>query len=306
MILVCGSLADLSTELFCARLEHMRASYRLLNLGLYPDGYRVDWFWDKAVAGQIQSTDWTLELADVSGVFVRFIEEGMYAPGPTLPPEYVQVALHECQAGLSALFDSLPCPVANSTAKSASNQSKPYQALLVRAAGLQTPPTLVTSDPQAALAFYEQHRGEVIFKSLSGVRSIVRLMESHDLGRLHHLRQGPAQFQAYLSGDNIRVHTVGERLFATRIRSSAIDYRYARRQGAEVAMEPTELPEDVAASCQWLATELGLLLSGIDLKQTADGAWYCFEINPAPHFAFYEQQTGQPISTALVELLSVR
>ncbi|MER3479214.1 MAG: RimK domain-containing protein ATP-grasp, partial [Meiothermus sp.] len=31
--------------------------------------------------------------------------------------------------------------------------------------------------------------------------------------------------------------------------------------------------------------------------------WYCFEINPCPGFAYYEQHTGQPISAALAELL---
>jgi glutathione synthase/RimK-type ligase-like ATP-grasp enzyme len=143
----------------------------------------------------------------------------------------------------------------------------------------------------------------VIFKSLSGVRSVVRRMEARDLERLHHLRHCPAQFQRYLPGDNIRVHTVGGELFATRIRSEAVDYRYARRQGATAEMEPASLPPDIAQACHRLAAALGLVIAGIDLKETPDGDYYCFEINPSPGFAYYEQHTEQPISAALAEVL---
>lgn len=304
MILVCGGLADVVTELVCARLEDEGYPYRLLDLGLYPERFRVNWTWrGGAPEGMIAGPDWTLDLADVSGVFVRYVGRDGHAPITAVAPEMEEVVLAEAQAGLGALLETLPCPVANRMAGSMSNHSKPYQALLVRSAGLRTPPTLVTSDPDAARAFYELHNGAVIFKSLSGVRSVVRRMEARDLERLHLLRDCPAQFQAYLPGDNIRVHTVGAELFATRIQSAAVDYRYAKQQGATAEMEPSELPPDIAAACFRLAEALGLVIAGIDLKETPDGDYYCFEINPSPGFAYYEQRTGQPISAALAEVL---
>lgn len=304
MILVCGGLADIVTELVCARLERLGYPYRLLDLGVYPERYRVHWEWaGGAPAGGIVGPGWALDLGDISGVFVRYVGQDGHAPLADVPEDMADVVLAEAQAGLAALLETLPCPVANRVAGSMSNHSKPYQALLVRACGLLTPPTLVTSDPEAARAFYEAHGGEVIFKSLSGVRSIVRRMEARDLERLHHLRHCPAQFQRYLPGDNIRVHTVGGELFATRIRSAAVDYRYARQQGGEAEMEPAALPAPVAEACHRLADALGLVIAGIDLKETPDGAYYCFEVNPAPGFAYYEQRTGQPISAALAELL---
>jgi glutathione synthase/RimK-type ligase-like ATP-grasp enzyme len=214
-----------------------------------------------------------------------------------------ETVLAEAQAGLGALLETLPCLVANRMRGSMSNHSKPYQALLVRSAGLLTPPTLVTSDGAAARDFYTAQRGEVIFKSLSGVRSVVRRMEARDLDRLHLLNDCPAQFQACLPGDNIRVHTVREQLFATRIRSDAVDYRYAKQQGADTEMEATELPHRVAQACFRLTEMLGLVIGGIDLKETPDGDYYCFEINPSPGFAYYEQRTGQAISAALADVL---
>lgn len=304
MILVCGGLADVVTELVCARLENLRYPYRLLDLGLFPEGYRVAWRWERGeTAGTVHGPGWRLNLSEVSGVFVRYLGADGHAPIPEFSAPLADAVIAESQAGVMAWLEHLPCPVVNRAAPSVSNHSKPYQALAVREAGLQTPPTLVTSDPHAAREFYDSNGGEVIFKSLSGVRSVVRKMKPSDLERLPSLRHGAAQFQRFLPGDNVRVHTVGDELFATRIRSGAVDYRYARRQGHAAEMEPARLPDSVAEACLRLARATGLVIAGIDLKQTPEEEWYCFEINPCPGFAYYEQNTGQPISAALAELL---
>jgi len=104
-------------------------------------------------------------------------------------------------------------------------------------------------------------------------------------------------------GDNVRVHTVGDDLFATRVHSEAVDYRYARREGAGVEMRPTTLPPDTADACLRVSRALQLPLAGIDFKLTPDGEFVCFEVNPSPGFLYYEQYTGQPISAALADLL---
>ena len=52
-----------------------------------------------------------------------------------------------------ALLEDLPCPVVNRLGGGMSNNSKPYQALLLTRAGFRVPPTLVTNDPEAARAF---------------------------------------------------------------------------------------------------------------------------------------------------------
>lgn len=304
MILVCGGLADIMTELVCSRIEHLGYDYRLLDLGHYPEGYDVDFTWqDDVPVGTIRGPGWTLDLAEIRGVYVRYLGAEGHVPLAGVAERLTPAVLVEAQAGVAAVVENLPCVVVNRAAPSMSNHSKPYQALAIRAAGLRTPRTLITGDPVAARAFYDECGGEVIFKSLSGVRSVVRRMEPRDLERLPYLRHAPAQFQAFVPGDNIRVHTVGDVLFATRVRTAAVDYRYARQHGADLEMEPATLPPAVAAACRELGPASGLLLAGIDLKETPDGAYFCFEVNPCPAFAWYERQTGQPISAALAELL---
>ncbi|HTN49248.1 MAG TPA: hypothetical protein VMK32_07450 [Burkholderiaceae bacterium] len=302
MILVVGGLADSVTELVCARLEELGYAYRLLDLGRYPAGYRIAWRWrDDHPDGTISGPDWSLHLADITGAYVRFLGPEGRLP-PDAEPETADALRAEADVGLMALIEDLRCPVVNRVAGGMSNNSKPYQALLLRRAGLRVPATLVTNDATAARAFHAQ-QGEVIYKSVSGVRSIVRRLEPDGLARLELLRDGPAQFQAYVPGDNVRVHTVGDRVFAARVRSEAVDYRYAHRDGLAVEMEPIRLPHAIEQACLAVARDLDLLLAGIDLKETPDGDWYCFEVNPCPGFLYYERNSRLPISAALADLL---
>jgi hypothetical protein len=142
--------------------------------------------------GTIAGPDWSLDLADISGVYVRFLgPEGRLARDAARP-ETADALQAEADAGLMALFEDLPCPVVNRVAGGMSNNSKPYQTLLLCRAGLRVPPTLVTNDAAAARTFYAAH-GAVIYKSVSGVRSIVRSLEPDTLARLELLpgRPGP-------------------------------------------------------------------------------------------------------------------
>jgi glutathione synthase/RimK-type ligase-like ATP-grasp enzyme len=304
VIVVVGGLADTVTELVCARLTDCGYPYRFVDLGAYPAGHRVSWHRrDSTLEGWIETDGWRLDLDEVTGVYARYLgTEGRVLP-PGVAPASAPAMYFEHDSGLMTLLEDLPCPVVNRLAGGMSNSSKPYQALLVRRCGLLTPSTLVSNDPEAVRVFYDRHRGEVVYKSLSGIRSIVRRLQPEQLDRLPLLRHGPAQFQAFVPGENVRVHTVGDRVFACRVRTEAVDYRYGAREGQEVTIEPTAVPPAVEQACLRLAGELDLLFAGIDLKQTPDGDYYCFEVNPSPGFLYYEQQTGQPISAALADLL---
>jgi glutathione synthase/RimK-type ligase-like ATP-grasp enzyme len=194
--------------------------------------------------------------------------------------------------------------VVNRVAAMASNGSKPFQAQAILRQGLQTPETLITSDPEAVRDFVSRV-GRVVFKSASGVRSIVRELEPGDLARLDQIRWCPVQFQAFVEGRNMRVHTIGDEVFATAITSEATDYRYAQRQTGDPAeLEAVELSDELAERCLALARDLNLPFAGIDLKVTPDDEVYCFEVNPSPAYAYYESQTGQPISKALARYLA--
>ena len=138
------------------------------------------------------------------------------------------------------LADGATALVVNRPSAMLSNGSKPYQSRLIERAGFATPETLVTTDRRALERFRAAHEA-VIYKSISGVRSVVQKLSPQHEGRLGDLRWCPTQFQAYVPGVEYRVHVVGTECHACRICSDGVDYRYASAQ-----LEPCELPEGVA------------------------------------------------------------
>jgi glutathione synthase/RimK-type ligase-like ATP-grasp enzyme len=100
------------------------------------------------------------------------------------------------------------------------------------------------------------------------------------------------------------VHVVGSEVFATRIESEAVDYRYASQDGLSNEMCPITLPPEVEQNCRTLSQRLNLPLCGIDLKLTPEGRYYCFEVNPSPAYTYYQDHTAQPIAQAIAGWLA--
>ena len=179
-----------------------------------------------------------------------------------------------------------------------SNGSKPLQSRWIAEQGFEVPELLVTTEAGAAWSFRARH-GEVIYKSISGTRSIIQRLTDEHRSRMSDLRWCPTLFQRWIEGVDYRVHVVGSRLFATRVLSEAVDYRYG-----PATLEAFDLPADVAQRCLRVARAFDLSLAGIDLRLTPDGRWYCFEVNPTPAYSGFERITGQPISVEVANLLA--
>jgi glutathione synthase/RimK-type ligase-like ATP-grasp enzyme len=304
MILVCGGLADPVTRFLCERLKEHEADYRFVDQRVFPSGYAVscDWRNDRLI-GWFASTGWRIGFEELTGVYVRHLSPALRKVSSVDEPTTAQALHAENDLALESVFADLPCPVVNRFAGAISNESKPYQALLIRRSRLLIPATLITNDVSAARKFYDEFAGRVIHKSLSGESIGTRLLNNDRLSRLFSDSRLPLQLQEFIPGTNIRVHVVGDQVIATRIWSDAVDYRFALRENSSLRMEPVSVPESVAEDCVRLTEEFGVLFSGIDLKETPAGDFYCFEINPSPGFSFFERITHQRISLALISLL---
>jgi RimK-like ATP-grasp domain len=204
---------------------------------------------------------------------------------------------------LSSWLDLTPALVVSRPAAMASNHSKPFQAAVIRSFGFAVPDTLITTDAKAAREFWDRHQ-TVVYKSISGVRSIVSRLNATHSDRLTDVMWCPTQFQQYIAGHDCRVHVVGDEVFACEITAGADDYRYAARQGVDVEIRPCRVPDDVAQRCRALAAALDLPVAGIDLRLAPDGRWYCFEVNPSPGFTYYQAATEQPIAESIANLLA--
>lgn len=283
MIIILSGLTEMVEAYVCHRLLAKNMDFLLLDARQYPHEFDVDYSFTHGVSeGFIRYGSQKVALSDIRSIYVRQITKPSWS--------------------LLALANTLPALVVNRPLASASNNSKPYQKQIISKHGFKVPCTLITTRPDEARHFYEKHRGKVIYKSVSSVRSIVKLMTPEDLKRLEQVRNCPTQFQEYIPGVDIRVHTVGNRVFAAEITSDASDYRYAEKKDNRV-MRGIELPAEVAQRCLDLTKGLGLVMGGVDLRRSLDGEYYCFEVNPCPAFTFYQSYTHLQIGEALVELL---
>lgn len=300
MVLICANPSEAVAAFFCSRLEILGIDHRVLDLRATREIFSIESSThDGRSSGLISFADWRVKFDDLTGVYFR-----------NVPPDEAESAIDEpyprIDPQIAAVLNSLPCRIVNRPAATYSNWSKPYQALIIRRCDFKIPKTLITNDLASARAFYAECNGEVISKSISGLRLTVQRISEADLRHLPATPHRPTQFQENLPGDNIRAHVIGESLFAVRIQSKAIDYRYAGSEGYARTMVPTILPEDVEAKCIRLTKELGLTMSGIDLKETPAGEYYCFEVNTSPAFPFYESPAQPVVADALAEFLAQR
>ena len=291
MILLLGPMADSVLANVASRIAARNGEMTVI----HPEsGCELSWSTsDGRVSGRMVIGGRSIDASEIDAVYMRSFGQGSMTDD-------------ERRLLVTTLFewaDSLPALIVNRRRGVHTNMSKPYQQRLIGRYGFSVPKTLITMSPEAARSFYEACHQRVIYKSISAERSIVKRLTAQDLPRLERVRYCPVQLQELVPGIDIRVHVVGERVFASEIVTEGLDYRYVNQEGGGRTIRAVELPVEIQARCVGLAASLGLILSGIDLRRTPDGEYYCFEVNTSPAFVFYENHTGQRIGDALADLL---
>lgn len=251
--------------------------------------------------GEIRLGDAWVDLTSISAAYLRPYDSrvlpAVAREGRNSRAWRHALAIERAMASWSEITGAL---VVNRPQAMAANGSKPYQLEQIRRLGFSVPETLITTDPGAALEFWERHE-TVIYKSVGGTRSVVSRLRPEHEERLAGVLHCPTQFQRYVPGTDYRVHVVGDEVFASEIISDADDYRYPGRH--EVEVRARRLPRPVEARCWRASAALELPVAGIDLRRTPEGEWFCFEVNPSPAFTYYQSRTDQPIGKSIAELL---
>jgi len=262
----------------------------------------VDWSFklnDASGDGSIRIGTGTRDLRDVTGVFVRFNPQPAIPARLSLDTTARGVLTHERREGLHHLIAALRCPVVNRPSGGRSNASKPLQMMELRQAGFVVPRWVATNRLDAVETFARGCASGVIYKAASGLRSRVRRLDDALLQRLSE-GTSPTVVQEFIPGRDVRVHTVADRAFATEMVSSAVDYRFENT----TEYRATSIDPLIARLCCATGGAAGLCLAGFDFRVTAEGDWYCLEMNPVPSFLPYEMCSGQPIGEAVVDVLT--
>ena len=301
MILVCGIPSEPPIELLTDELDIIGAKYVMWNQREF-DKTDISFFLtaEGRIIGTLQYGDREYDLEKFTAIYSRLTDWNTLPEIENSSSAALRQKCEHVHVLLQLFIDNSFARVINRSEDMMSNNSKPYQMFLAKEAGLNIPDTLVTTNKEMALDFYEEKQKDVIYKSISGTRSIVQKLKEKDVPKLDKLFFCPTQFQEFVEGQNMRVHVVNDNTIATAIDSDATDYRYAATDGGEPAtLNHTELKAKDKLRCIQFSCDLGLFFSGLDFKENADGRLTCFEANPMPGYSYYEQSASQPIAYTL-------
>jgi len=279
MILLIGIKEDPTLNYFSQYLQKRNEKFYFLDQSELGIKINVD-------TSTIYTSNMKLELKEITGIFNRVT--GLN-PNVTYPNyRYAQMSL------LYHLIESSDAKVANKLVPGSTNFSKPFQLNLISTKKLRIPRSYIVAN--AYLPIFEE---EVIYKSVSSERSIVQKLTSNDLEKPV---TAPVLFQAFIKGDNIRVHVVNDQVFPLKISTKSVDYRYAK---GEINFDLIELPREIAQECISITKECGLIFSGVDLIKSSKHNYYVLEVNPSPGYSYFEKEmSSEKISEALLNYLN--
>ena len=264
--------------------------------------------------------DWRLRLSNGSWLDLSTCGSGWWRrPRPPEPdprvtdPHEASFALNETYEAMAGFWDALPITWGSPPQANETTMMQTWQLPAARAAGLEIPQTLVTSDPGEARAFVDRlGAGQVICKAFSATRETwreTRVVGAEEYAVLDRVALAPVIFQELVPAEvDLRVTVVGEEVFAAAIHSQELayplDFRISLDQGAGVRMTPTTLPDEVGDALVRLLKVAGLRYGAVDMRRTPDGRHVFLEINPAGQWRFVEEVTGQPMTAAVARLLT--
>jgi glutathione synthase/RimK-type ligase-like ATP-grasp enzyme len=238
-----------------------------------------------------------LEFAEIQSVYWR--SYGGVTPAELPDAEQAFIAANDARSLFESLLLCLKARWVNGLSGYRWHQTKPAALARVAALGVAVPATLVTNDPQAVLAFADQHE-RCIFKPVQGGAHTERIDRQHLTEQnLASLAVSPVTIQEEVAGTDVRVFVAGPRVLACEIRTDVLDFR--NDPGADIVA--IDLPSDVADACRRIGAALDLVWTGMDLRRTPAGQHVFLEANPSPMFLGFERRSGLPLTQSLAALL---
>jgi glutathione synthase/RimK-type ligase-like ATP-grasp enzyme len=307
-VLIISALADVHARAVMAALATRGIAAELLDLADFPTRLSLSMQYKGSLRrfGLRRAGGGELDFDAVTAVWWR-------RPQPfRLPAAITDVAnqhfaISEATTAFQGLYQSLNAFWINEPGRDAAANHKPYQLTLAQKIGLEIPETLITSDPEAARAFWRDNSGEVIHKQFLALpetwRETRRLREP-DETLAPAIAHAPVIFQRHVPAvADLRVIAIGEQLFAAATDVSGSAYPQDVRMNLGARYEQHRLPDPTAQQLHALMQRLGLVYGAIDLRLTPEGHYVFLEINPAGQFLYIENATRQPIADALAAKL---
>lgn len=302
MIIILGKEDEAHAYHISKALKERNENFSFLDTSKYPMDVLIDWKADESNSGNIKIYDKKISLSDIKSVYWRNfsdVKPEKFEDGENT--EFLSYMIErERRSALHSLFYSLDINWVNSMNAFDLHKKKAYLTNLFKKNGIRVPRTLITNDKEALFNFYEENNKKIIYKPVLGGAYTKRITEE-DLSEeyIKTLKIAPVQFQEFVEGIDIRVYAFKDRIYASIIEASTIDFR----EDINSKLIPVDLPKKVNEDCIKMMKIADLKYSGIDIRLTPQGEYVFIEANPAPMFMHAENVTGYPLTEELVNLL---
>ncbi|BAJ29542.1 MULTISPECIES: MvdC/MvdD family ATP grasp protein [Kitasatospora] len=271
----------------------------------------------RAWRGRIFTAHHSVLVDDITAVYVRRPNSPRVLGSPTDPDAYrtYQWAARENHEGLYGVLFGLPgVRWANRPDRNRTAGLKGYQLATAAACGFAVPPTLFGNTVSGARRFVGA-QGEAVYKPLRGAPErggwqamalYTRAVSTAELDES--VRGAVCQFQRRIRPRyEARVTVVGDRVFTARLDSptadGAVDWR--QYQGTDQLVTTLiDTPAGLARSIHRYMRVMGLNYGCFDFMVDAADRWWFLECNPSGQYLGVENETGAPVTRAVVDWLA--
>jgi glutathione synthase/RimK-type ligase-like ATP-grasp enzyme len=272
---------------------------------------------DGRIAGEIRNAHRRVTFDDVCAAWYRRSRNLFGQPTSMTSERLDQYVRGQSNATLAALCDGLQTLWVSHPAKLRRGEVKALQLAKASAAGLKTPRTLISNDPERADAFVQ-----ALGNTECAIKPLIAMGVTDDAGyrlpltttlppghALDGVALAPNMFQPYVDKAlELRVVVVGERIFCASIDSQAHeltrkDWRAGDWRGAALEQKPFALPDDVQAAIQRLMASFDLNFASIDMILTPQEEFVFLELNPNGQWLWLELELGLPLVAGMADLL---
>ena len=247
-----------------------------------------------------------LNLAEVRAVYHRRPTPFPLANDDDPPAQRFSAA--QARYGLGGTLASLSCLYVNHPWQIAAAEHKPWQLAVAAQEGFTVPPTLITNRVDDARAFAVAH-SPIVYKALRDVpvrdnegRWCTVWVDEVDPREFDDsIGLAPHMFQARVPKvADLRLTVIGRAIFCVRIESPLIDWRadYER-----IRYSVADVPRGIADAARRMLNRAGLAFGAFDLGLSADGKIWFYELNANGQWAWLEDESGLPLTSAMADLL---
>ena len=274
---------------------------------------------DGRIDGELRTARQRVAFHDICAAWYRRSRR-LFAPLPSLNfqmgdlENFVKV---QSSATLTALFASLETLWVGQPFKLRRADVKALQFAAASKAGLLTPATLISNDPERAAAFVEAlGDADCAIKPLIATRvdgeEGSRLPLTTTLPRGHTLDSvalAPTILQPYIAkAYELRCVVLGDKIFTAKLNSqdhesTRKDWRAGIPGQGDVAHEVFDLPERVQAALHRLLRSFEINFASIDMIVTPEGEFVFLDLNPNGQWLWLEEQLGLPLVASMADLL---